>query len=481
MGTHGKVGVCGMSYPGFYASAALIDHHPALVAASPQAPIADWFFDDVHRNGAFSPMMTTFLHGMGAPREGLTDKWPDPLDLGTTDGHRFFMELGPLSNFDARYFKGKLSFWNHLINHPNYDMFWEARNIIPHLKTPKAAVLIVGGWYDNEDPYGTSYTYRALNAQDQAGRVHLVMGPWRHGGWLGGEGDSLGDLTFGFATTPDYDERVGLPFFKHHLKGGPDPKLPEAMVFEIGAQRWRRFDHWPPQGTQARALYLQPKGTLSWEAPTVASEAEFISDPAKPVPYAARMTPYWSKTFLAEDQRFAAWRPDVLVFETAPLERPLTVVGRLRAQLFVSTDQGDADWVVKIINVWPGRERKASKSATPWKEKPGRGGLQEIVQSGVIRGRFREGFATPKPFTPNMVTPVSFELLDVMHTFQAGHRIQVQIQSSWFPYIDRNPQRWVDNIFKAKAEDFVKATHKIYASPEHPSHISLSVLPTIDE
>ena len=482
-GHNGKVGMWGISYPGFYCTAGMIDAHPALVAVSPQAPIADWFWDDLHRHGAFALPMAFFLGAMGAPRSGPTTEWPKPFDFGTNDGYRFYMELGPVRNVNERYFKRSVSFWNDVAAHPNYDAFWQARSILPHLKGIRPAVLVVGGWYDNEDLYGPLETYRAIERLTPRNRSTLVMGPWAHGGWERMRGDQLGDLTFGWPTSDSFQDEVVLPFFLHHLGGGPDPHLPEAYAFETGANRWRRFDTWPPAGLERRRLYLRADGALAFDpAPggTPTDHDAFPSDPRKPVPNAARMTPYWSKTFLAEDQRFSATRPDVLVYETPPLEDDVTLAGTLTANLWVSTTAQDADWVVKVIDVWPGFVPGKPKSAEPWRAPPDEGGQQALVRAEAIRGRFRDSYERPTPFVSGQIAKVSLRLLDVLHTFQRGHRIMVHIQSSWFPYIDRNPQKWVPNIFEATEADFVMATHSVYRSPAYPSHVEVGVLRAAD-
>ncbi len=480
---NGKVGQWGISYPGFYTSAGAIDSHPALKAASPQAPIADWFWDDFHRHGAFNVAMAfNFFSVFGKPRPEPTDRedW-EWADLGTPDGYQFFLDLGPVSNLDTKHFKGDVSFWKDLAAHPNYDAFWQARNLLPHLKNIKAAVLTVGGWYDTEDLYGPLRTYAAIEKQNPGITNTLVMGPWPHGGWQGTEGSSLGDAEFGFKTSDTYQELV-LAFFKHHLKGGEKPDVPEALVFETGANRWRRFEAWPPKGLRETKLYFQPKGGLSFKAPTdaAASFAEYVSDPARPVPYANELNTGWSKNYMTEDQRFAARRPDVLVFQTEPLQQDLTLAGPLEAELWVSTTGTDADWVVKLVDVNPGRPRGWKKGDED-KGKTNRGGQQTLVRGEPFRGRFRDSYSEPRPFKPGEVTKVRFVINDVFHTFQRGHRVMIQVQSSWFPFIDRNPQTYVPNIFEAKDEHFVKATHRVYHSAAQPSSIKVGVLPSADE
>ena len=483
-GHNGKVGMWGISYPGFYCSAGMIDSHPALKAVSPQAPIADWYWDDVHHHGAVALPLAFFLDVVKQERDELTTKWPDPFDFGTKDGFRFFMELGSLGNIERRYFKGKNGFWSDVAKHPDYDDFWKARNILPHLKRVRAAVLVVGGWFDNEDLYGPLKTYQSVERQNPRASNKLVMGPWAHGGWQRMKGDELADQPFGFETSTDFQARVALPFFKHHLKGGPDPDLPEAYAFETGANRWRRFDRWPPKGLAAKRLHFAGRGKLSFETPPSedgGAHDAFVSDPAKPVPFTMRFTPYGSKVFLAEDQRFAGYRPDVLVYETEPLEQDVTIAGPMRANLWVSTSREDADWVVKLVDVWPGKDPNKPKSQTPWSDPPGRAGLQALVRAEVMRGRYREAYDKPRPFEPGKVAEVSFELLDILHTFKRGHRIMVQVQSSWFPYVDRNPQSWVPNVFEAEDSQFVAATHRVHRSKSHPSHIVVGVLIPLDQ
>lgn len=479
---NGKVGQWGISYPGFYASAGAISGHPALKAVSPQAPIADWFWDDMHRHGAFNLSLAfNFFSGFGKPRPAPTDNedW-SRFEYGTPDGYEFFMDLGPLSNADTKYFKGDVAFWKDVTAHPNYDAFWQARNLLPHLKGLKAAMLVVGGWYDTEDLYGPLRTYAAIEKQNPGVANTLVMGPWQHGGWVGTEGSSLGDAEFGFNTSDTYQE-LGLAFFKQHLKGGEKAAVPEALVFETGANRWRQLESWPPKGLRETRLFFQPKGGLSLQAPsgTTESFAEYISDPAKPVPYTQEITTRWSKNYMAEDQRFVASRPDVLVFETEPLEQDLTLAGPLEADLWVSTTGSDADWVVKLVDVNPGKPRGWSRADAEKGEK-NRGGQQTLVRGEPFRGRFRDSYSEPKAFKPGEVSKVRFAINDVFHTFQKGHRVMIQVQSSWFPFIDRNPQTYVPNIFEAKETDFTRAFHRVYHSAAHPSSIKVGVLPALD-
>jgi len=474
---NGNVGQWGISYPGFYAAAGMIDSHPALKAVSPQAPIADWFWDDMHHHGAFVlPLAFNFFSSFGVPRKEPSIERNPRFDHGTPDGYQFFLDLGPLSNVNRNYFKGEIPFWNDLAAHPNYDAFWQARNILPHLNNIKAAVLIVGGWFDTEDLYGPLSIYRETEKRNPKTFNALVMGPWRHGGWARGDGRTLGEADFDFATSLDYQRRIIEPFFRHHLKGAPNPNLPEASVFETGANRWRSFNSWPPKNLTQATFYLHEKQGLSQVKPeqtdTDQANDDFISDPAKPVPYTAEILNGWAKEFMVEDQRPFGRRTDVLVYQTEVLQEDLTFAGPIMANLWVSTSESAADWIVKVIDVLP--------PDSPDEEIDGRsvvlGGAQRLVRWEAIRGRFRESYSAPKPFTPNEITQVKLPLQDVLHTFKKGHRVMVQIQSTLFPFLDRNPQTYVPNIFEAKEEDFVKATHRIYRSADHPTSIQVGVL-----
>jgi uncharacterized protein len=436
----------------------------------------------MHRHGAFNVALAfNFFSVFGQPRPAPTadEEWAG-FAHGTPDGYQWFLDLGPLSNANARHLKGNVAFWNDLVAHPNYDAFWQSRNILPHLRNIRAAVLVVGGWYDTEDLYGPLRTYAAIEKQNPGISNTLVMGPWIHGGWSRTDGGSLGDADFGFATSEGF-QALELAFFKHHLKGGAKPALPEALVFETGANRWRRFDSWPPKPAREARLYFQPKGGLAF-APPAGGEGydEYVSDPSRPVPYTMEVTAGWAKSYMTEDQRFAARRPDVLVYQTEPLERDLTLAGPLEAELWVSTTGTDADWVVKLVDVNPGTLpgwKRGDEEAGP----KNRGHQQTLVRGEPFRGRFRDSYAEPKPLKPGEVTKVRFVINDVLHTFKRGHRVMIQVQSSWFPFIDRNPQTFVPNIFEAKEEDFVRAFHRVHRTKAYPSAIKVSVLPPDDE
>jgi len=474
---NGKAGMWGISYPGFYAAMGTIDAHPALKAVSPQAPIADWFWDDMHRHGAFNVNLAfAFFSGFGKKRPEPTTEDAEGFDWKTEDGYQFFLDLGSLKNVEDQYFKGEIPFWTDITSHPNYDEFWQSRNVLPHLRNIKPATMIVAGLFDMEDLYGPMKIYRAIEKNNPGNSNMLVLGPWRHGGWMRTEGDKLGTAEFGFKTSKFYQQEVDLNFFKHFLKDGPKLEQPEALVFETGANRWRSFDAWPPKEAKKKKLYFHPDGQLSFEPPKQSeSEGEdaYPSDPDKPVPYTTTITHRWNAEYMTEDQRFAAWRPDVLVYKTEELKNDTTFAGPLEADLWVKTTGQDADFVVKLIDVFPGEHPEAEDD----KEKAKLGGQQMLVRGEILRGRFRDSYTTPKPFESGQPTHLRFELQDILHTFQRGHRIMIQVQSSWFPLIDRNPQSWVPNIFEAKEEDFIKATHTVIRTQEKPSGVEVGVLP----
>ncbi len=470
-GNNGKVGLWGNSYPGFYSSMGAIDGHPALKAVSPQAPIADWFIgDDMHRNGALVLNMAFgFMYAVDQPRPEPTDKagWK-PFNFGTPDGYQFFLNLGPLSNVNQQHFKNKMAFWNDIVAHPNYDSFWQSRNILPHLKNIKAAMLTVGGWYDTEDLYGPLNTFAQIEKYNPGIQNTMIIGPWIHGGWNRTDGDKVGDANFGFKTVPGY-QAISLAFFKQHLKGGDKISLPKAYMFETGANRWRQFDTWPPKPVQTQSLFLNAEGKLSWQAAAKAGFEDYLSDPAKPVPYTTEVITRWSSDYIAADQRFATSRPDVLSWTSEVLSKDTTLAGPLQAELYVSTTGSDADFVVKLIDVAPMDLPQADG-------KSNLGNQQILVRGEPFRARFRESFEVPKAMPSNQIVPVKFKLNDVLHTFKRGHKIMVQVQSSWFPFIDRNPQRYVENIYQAKPEDFIKATHRVYYGPGQASQLKVGVL-----
>jgi putative CocE/NonD family hydrolase len=472
---NGKVGTWGISAPGFYTTMTAIDAHPALKAASPQAPVADWFMgDDRHHNGAFFLMGTfSFLSYYGAPRPVPTATPPGPFTAyGTPDAYNFYMNLGPLKNANERYFKGENKIWNLMMENESYNEVWTSRTPVPHLKNIKPAVMTVGGWFDQEDLYGPLKTFGAIEKNKPKSPNFLVMGPWIHGGWTRGNNDALGNIRFHTETGPYYREQIELTFFNHYLKGAASPGLAKANIFETGSNQWRKYSAWPPLEAQEKNLYFQPNGQLSFDAPTSqgAGYDEFVSDPNKPVPYTKEIRIDRGADFMYEDQRFAASRPDVLVYQTAVLEDDVVISGNILADLFVSTTGTDADFVVKLIDVYPGDA--PNDSPIPGTKM---GGFQMMVRGEVMRAKFRKNFAAPEAMVPNEVTEVKFDMQDAAHCFKKGHRIMVQVQSSWFPLVDRNPQKFV-NIYKATAADFQKATHRVYFSNKQASHLKVSVI-----
>ncbi|MBS0214629.1 MAG: CocE/NonD family hydrolase [Proteobacteria bacterium] len=477
-GNNGKVGQWGISYPGFYTAIGAINTHPALVAVSPQAPIGNWFLgDDMHRNGAFVLNMAYgfFNGGFGYPHPKPTPEQPKGVDFGTPDGYDYYLKLGALSNAPKRFVQ-PIAFWDDIVAHPNYDKFWQDRDLPSKMNNVKAAVLFVGGWFDTEDLYGPLHLYKAVEQKNPGIHNSIIIGPWTHGGWLRGTGRSVGDAEFGRDTALDY-RPIEYAFFKHWLKGGPDPDLPEAWVFETGSNQWQRFDSWPPKNVTPRTIYFQPGNGLKFDAkPTIAKGyGEYISDPAHPVPYTTEIINRWSRDYIAADQRFASSRPDVITYTSEPLAADTTLAGPIKVKLWVSTSGTDSDFIVKLIDVNPDKmpgytdeDRRAGK--------PDRGGQQTMVRGEPMRARFRNSFEKPEPFVPNQPTAVNYTLNDVFHTFKAGHRIMVQVQSTWFPFIDRNPQKYVPNIYQAKDSDFIKATQRVYQDAAHPTAIEVSVL-----
>jgi putative CocE/NonD family hydrolase len=465
---NGRAGMWGISYPGFYTSMGVIDAHPALKAASPQAPIADWFIgDDFHHNGAlFLPHAFNFFSGFGLPRPQPTSEGPRrKFEHGTRDGYRFFLDLGPLPNANAKYLKNEIAFWNALISHPNYDDFWQSRNIRPHLRNIKPAVMVVGGWFDAENLFGALNTYKTIESTNPGARNTLVMGPWFHGGWSRSDGDQLGGVAFGQKTSLAYRETVELPFFNCLLKDKCGAQLPEATVFETGSNQWRRYDSWPPKNGEPREIYLSANGGLSFAAPqsTAAAFDEYVSDPAHPAPFINNIAIGMTREYMTDDQRFAATRPDVLVYQTEVLDSDVTLAGPIKATLFVSTSGTDSDFVVKLIDVFPNNAPEPME------------GYQMLVRGEPFRARFRNSYSKPEAMEPGKVTKVEFTLPDVNHSFMRGHRIMIQVQSSWFPLVDRNPQKFVD-IYHAKEADFQKATQRIYRAGANASRLSVTVV-----
>lgn len=468
---NGNVGTWGISYPGFYATYSLLSNHPALKAVSPQACIADFFFDDFHHNGAYllSYWKVTPLFGPQKTKR-TTEPWYKFTNTGTNDDYQFFLDAGPLSNLD-KYYGKEDEFWQQLKDHSSYDDFWQKRGILQHLNNIKPAVMTVGGWFDAEDLYGPLNTYSTIEKSSKNYNT-IVMGPWSHGDWARNSAKQvIGNINFGDSISGYYQKNIEANFFRHFLKnnGKGENKLPEAYVFDTGRKEWKTYENWPPQNTEKQDFFLQGNQLTKMAKRNISFE-EFISDPKKPVPYSedikqAGLTP---RKYMTDDQRFAGRRPDVIVFETEVLTDDTTLAGEILAKLQVSTTGTDADWIVKVVDVFPNDEPE-TKDVAPYLKMSN---YHMMVRSEVMRGRFRNSFSKPEPFVANEKTPVNIKLQDVFHTFKKGHKIQIQVQSTWFPFIDLNPQTFVDNIFYAKPEDFQKQTHRIY----NDSKIEFTVL-----
>jgi putative CocE/NonD family hydrolase len=470
---NGKVGVWGISYPGFYTTTALLSRHPALVAASPQAPIADLYRDDAFHNGAFMLVANFgFYPGFTNRQDDKpTQRRAPEFNAGTEDGYDFFMRMGTMKNSNDLYYKDTIRLWNEMLEHPDYDQHWKDRNVLTHLTNIKTAVLVTGGWYDAEDLYGAINTYKTIVKNNPTTPAYFAMGPWVHGGWARGNGDHLGDVGFGAATAPYYRENIEFKFFSHYLKGTA-LDLPPVSTFETGTNQWKNYRTWPPKEAQEKNLYFLPGGKLSFDAPkTNASFDSYISDPNKPVPFLNGTSMDMNREYMTADQRFAATRPDVLTYQTDVLENDLTLAGNIWANLKVSTTGTDADWIVKVIDVYPDSTKNTSFTGTNVQLSH----YEQMVRSEAMRGKYRKSFSKPEPFVPGEITPVNFELQDVLHTFKKGHRLMVQVQSTWFPLIDRNPQKFI-NIMKATPADFQKATQKFYTGKEQPSFLKVKVL-----
>jgi hypothetical protein len=473
---NGKVGMWGISYPGFYTSTGMINAHPALKAASPQAPIADWFIgDDFHHNGAlFYPHFFGFIASFGLPRPAPTTHRPPREFEIPNDGYEFYKDIEPLPLANEKYLHGNIAFWNQTLQHPNYDAFWQARNLLPHLKNIKPAVLTVGGWFDAEDLYGAINTYKTVARNSPASQVRLVMGPWCHGCWARTPGSELGDIRFDDNTGDFYRQHIEAPFFEFYLKGHGENNLPNAYVFETGTNEWRRYDAWPPKIAEKKTLYFGANGTLSFTPPTDTGNAfdEYVSDPAKPVPFYDHTFNGMARPYMDGDNRLQGRRTDVLVYQTEPLQEDITLAGPVQPSLQVSTTGTDSDWVVKLIDVYPADAPDPDPNPTQVHV----GGYQQMVRGEPMRGRFRNSYEKPQPFQPGQVTKVEFVMPDVNHTFRRGHRIMVQVQSSWFPLVDINPQTFVD-IYTAKPSDFQKATQRVFHSKSAPSFVNVWALP----
>jgi uncharacterized protein len=471
---NGNVGIFGISYPGFYSTMGIIGAHPAVKAVSPQAPVTAWFMgDDFHHNGAFFLLdCFSFYYGFGQRHKAPSRKgfqgftWPIP------DSYEFLLSVGADKNLASKYLGDSVKFWKDAFANPDYDEFWKARDPRQFLYNVKPAVMTVGGWYDAEDLYGALHIYSAIEKQNspEVNNI-LVMGPWSHGQWAAGKADHLGNIYWGIDANQKYSQ-LEKHFFDYYLKDARGPELPEATIFITGSNEWHNFDSWPPKNTTEKNLYLQPDGGISFSQPSAGeSFDEYVSDPFKPVPYTEGIHVDRTAEYMTDDQRFAADRPDVMVYKSDVLEEDVTLTGPLSADLFVTTTGTDADYVVKLIDVLPPDTKANDYSesrVTP-------GGYQMLIRGEIFRGKYRNSFEKPEPFVPGKLTEVKYDLQDIAHTFKKGHRIMIQIQNSWFPLVDRNPQKFV-NIYTCSDSDFQKATQRIYHDQANPSNIKVTVL-----
>jgi len=468
-GNNGRVGMYGISYPGFYTAAALPDAHPALKASSPQAPIADFFFDDFHHQGAYLQSYTAAFAVFGYQKDSLVrepwylDKLNRFYDDPAADAYDFHLRLGPLKNITEKYHHDNF-FWKQIREHPNYDEFWSTRSILPHLKGIDHAVMTVGGWFDAEDLYGPLSIYKTIETENPKAKNTIVMGPWDHGGWAREKGKTTHNhIYYGDSISTFFMKEIERKFFAHHLKMEETNSLPEAYMFDTGLKKWETFDQWPPKEVEPVSLYFGAKGKLSVNTPTdLKTVFEYTSDPEKPVPYTSQTEglTFTPRRYMSDDQREASKRPDVLTFESDILSENRTIAGEIMAKLKVSMTGSDADFIVKLIDVYP-------QDYENYEHNPANiimGGYQQLVRAETFRGRFRNSFVKPEPFEEGKIEDVNFRLQDVLHTFKKGHRIMIQIHSTWFPYIDRNPQKYVDNIYKADEDDFIRSTITVHGN-----------------
>lgn len=461
-GNNGKVGLIGISYPGFYTSAGMIDAHPALVAASPQAPVSDLYMgDDAFHNGAFFLAANVSFYRVFGKQHNPTSHEDKPLFSNSDkNGYTFYLNMGSVAESNAKYFHDRNPYWTDVIDHPDYDAFWRERDILAHLQNIRPAVLVVGGWFDAEDLGGTLKTFRDIETQSPGTRATLVMGPWSHGGWLRTAGDRLGEIHFDAKTSEYFQDEIELPFFLHYLKGAEDPHLSKAIVFETGKNQWHKEDQWPPANAQPMHLYFHAAGAIGQLPPTETHAFdEYASDPNKPVPFVFNAPDNVPREYMDADQRFLQGRADVLTYVTKPLENDVTVVGPVSPKLFVSTTGTDSDYVVKLIDVYPDDGGNLA-------------GYRELIRGEPFRGKFRNGFEKPVAFVPGRVEKIAFSMPDIDHCFLKGHRIMIQVQSSWFPLVDRNPQTFT-NIPTAKPKDYRTATERIYRDKDAASEVEV--------
>jgi uncharacterized protein len=480
---NGKVGITGISYPGFYTSASIIDSHPAIKAASPQAPMTNLFFnDDGYHGGAFMLAANYGFYTSFKPQKNptLPPTIRTPYNFGTPDTYKYYLQAGPTENLDKK-FDGSNFLFHDQVSHTTYDDYWKKRDLSLHMKNIHTAVMTVGGWFDAEDLSGPFKTFHAIDEFNPGAVNTLVVGPWTHGGWSIWDGDKLGDVNFGSKTGVFFRAQIQFPFFEYYLKGRNGGPLPKAYVFETGSNVWKKYDAWPPKSAAAKTLYFRAGGRLSFEPPTdKAGVDEYVSDPAHPVPFVNYTTDTVPQRYMDDDQRFASRRPDVLVYETEPLTEDVTIAGPVRPKLKVASTGTDSDFVVKLIDVYP-EDFPNPPSDAVGKRILGAppilmGGYEQLVRGEPMRAKFRDSWEKPTPLTQGKMVSVNAEMPDINHTFRAGHRIMVQVQSSWFPLVDRNPQTFVD-IPMAKPEQFVKATQSVYRSADAASGVEVLVVP----
>ncbi len=472
---NGRVGIYGISYPGFYATASLPNAHPALKAVSPQAPVTDEFIgDDAYHNGAFFLLdnfdFTNYFQG---ERIDSGMNYREAFEVEHKDAYQFFLNLGPLKNTNrSNLFNHKAKIWNEYLQHDTYDSYWQNRNIRDHLQNCKPAVLVIGGWFDAEDMFGALRTYEAIEKQSPGNNNRIVMGPWTHGAWAAKEWNHFGTHDFSENVNRYFHEEIETKFFNYYLKGKGEFKLSEATVFETGTNQWKDYDTWPPSKATITSYYLSENESLTTKIPSLpTSFDQYLNDPAKPVPYSNGIYSSRNNEYMVEDQRFASERPDVLVYQSEPLTANLTVTGRLKADLFISSTGTDADIIVKLIDVLPADE--PSPLQDPVKQQMA--GFQRLVRAEVFRCKFRSSYQKPEALVPGRITEIAFKMNEIAHTFKKGHRIMVQVQSTWFPLVDRNPQKFVD-IPSCNEADFQKATIRVFHDARHSSHIELPVL-----
>lgn len=472
---NGKVGMFGLSYPAFYSVMGVLSQHPAITAVTLQASPSDIFIgDDFHRNGAFYLLESVnFFRTNGVPRPLPTkDNPPSLLEYTSTDLYSFFLKTGALKRWNEKYFKEKLPFWNDMMKHGTYDNFWKERNVLPHLKNIKTAVLNVGGWFDAEDLYGALNIYKNIEDKNPNIKNTIVVGPWFHGGWTRNDGSRLSEIQVNSSEASNYYQKeIELPFFEYYLKGAGKINLPEAIMYNTGLCRWDSVSTWPPKNITKKTFFMAADNSLTETFNSRNEFDEYISDPKKPVPHSYKIEDGWDSNFMLTDQRFAARRPDVLHYETRPVSDELTIAGEIEVELYVSTTGTDADWFVKVIDVYPESELDYEGIS----DKTHMAEYQSLVRMGVMRGKFRNSFENPQPFIPGKITKVKFKLDDVYHTFKKGHKLMVQVQSSCFPLFDINPQKFVD-IYNADEKDFQKAVQRLYHNDKYKSNLRFNII-----